>query len=354
MALCIVTDDHPARLGVVPFTNERELEDIVADNPYLLTEDDEDDLMFVARQVNLPDAGQADLVFVNGDGLITLVEVKLGRNGQSRREVVGQVFDYVSTLADLTYVEVDERTGGALDRALRQIADDDARYEALRKTCSTELRAGKVRVSVVTDAAPESLVRIMSYMNDHSDLDVRLIAVHKHKRDGVVVFAPQSLVVAQEDKAVARRPQGPVDEGLAAAVAAFDRGNAVGLTTLARSSARRYRQVRIPGWHDRYHYEFTVVGDGVAAEFHPEIKDLGPMADVFGALVPSVEAALPASEVTVIPDRWEGLGALRVTFPDGSPPETVAAGMATLIETTLEPLAEAYRARRSHGDGGVA
>jgi len=51
-------------------------------------------LAYVARQVTLYSAGILDILLVDADGTPVAVEVKLGRNGESRREVVGQVIDY--------------------------------------------------------------------------------------------------------------------------------------------------------------------------------------------------------------------------------------------------------------------
>ncbi len=45
------------------------------------------------------DAGPIDAVFVNNRGRLTIVEFKLWKNPQARREVVAQTLDYVSALA---------------------------------------------------------------------------------------------------------------------------------------------------------------------------------------------------------------------------------------------------------------
>jgi hypothetical protein len=48
-------------------------------------------------------AGSVDVVFANPDGLLTLVECKLWRNPQARREVVGQILDYAKELGRWDY-----------------------------------------------------------------------------------------------------------------------------------------------------------------------------------------------------------------------------------------------------------
>src|ERR1700686_1798926 len=47
----------------------------------------------VCRELPTP-GGPLDLVYVNEHGLLTLVECKLWRNPEARRQVVGQILDY--------------------------------------------------------------------------------------------------------------------------------------------------------------------------------------------------------------------------------------------------------------------
>ena len=65
------------------------------------------------------------MVFVDASGVPVVVEVKLARNPQSRREVIAQVFDYASALTDWTVDELDDATGGALETALRKLLEED-------------------------------------------------------------------------------------------------------------------------------------------------------------------------------------------------------------------------------------
>ena len=281
MAVSIVQNGVSKRLAATDYASEQELEDVIVAHPYLLTSDDEPDLVPVASQISFSEVGIADLMFLDTTGQITLVEVKLGRNSEIRRKVVGQVFDYVSTLADRTIVEVDELTSGGLEEALRICAENQEGldYEDLRRICSTELRAGKVRVSIVTDRPSDGLVRIMSFLNDHSDLDVRLISVEKHELDGVIVYSPQSVIKAAEFKAVERRSAPKMSTRLSDIVEAFDRLRPQGLSTNQRSNAAGYRQIRIPDWPATYHYEVIERQSGVSIEFHQESASVGSLTE---------------------------------------------------------------------------
>lgn len=345
MAICIVTHHDMKKLNTLSYENERELEEIVAANPYLLIAEDEPELTLIRKQVNLPGVGIADLIFLDSFGSINVVEVKLGRNAQGRREVVGQIFDYVSTLADYSLVELDALTNGDLDQALRSFADEDdaSSYEQLWRTCSTRLRAGKVRVTVVTDAAPDSLVRIMAFLNDHSDLDVRLIAVQKYEGDGEKVFTPQPIVVARE-KTTVRQSKGEMSQALADVILAFDKMQPQGLTTVQNARSLIFRQIRIPDWPSSYHYEFLDNGSEITADFHPENRKMGSFLKVLQELEPEVRSVLPHCDITVSP-RWKGLGAIRIQFPHDASANDVASGMAKLIEITQPRLDKEIRSR---------
>ena len=48
-------------------------------------------------------SGSIDVLYVDGDGVDTLVECKLRSNRQIRREVVGQLIDYASALRGMSY-----------------------------------------------------------------------------------------------------------------------------------------------------------------------------------------------------------------------------------------------------------
>lgn len=81
----------------------------------------------VAREVE-SGAGPVDILCVNADGLLTVVETKLWRNPESRREVVSQLIDYAAELAKKSYEELAE----ALRKATRPTGDP--LLESLRKS----------------------------------------------------------------------------------------------------------------------------------------------------------------------------------------------------------------------------
>jgi hypothetical protein len=178
------------------FGSEKDLEDLLASRPELLGEDGEEPIAFVSRQVNLPDAGRLDLLFVTSEGLPVAVEVKLARNGESRRDVVAQAIDYLSSLTALTVDELDNLVDNNLDIALHGLAGgDDSEFERTWAAVARNLRDGRARLIVALDEAPLSLERIFRFLARKSLLDVRLLTVQRHADpDGSEIFVPRLLV----------------------------------------------------------------------------------------------------------------------------------------------------------------
>ena len=169
------------------FSNEEELELILQNCPQLLCDDDPSQgiipssVVFVERQIALPEAGKLDLLFIARDGIPIAVEVKLARNAQARREVVAQAIDYVSSLTALTVDELDDLVERRLDEALRTItADNEADFDRLWRTVGTNLRAGKARLLIAVDDSTPSLERILHFLARSSSLDVQLVSIQRY------------------------------------------------------------------------------------------------------------------------------------------------------------------------------
>lgn len=94
----VVFDDRSIREGW--------FQDLLFKNPSLIPIDEIEEvfgpLFPVARELPT-EAGPVDVVYINPRGYITLVETKLFRNPEARREVVAQILDYASAMSGWTY-----------------------------------------------------------------------------------------------------------------------------------------------------------------------------------------------------------------------------------------------------------
>lgn len=192
--------DHPALLPVA------EIEPALAS------------LVPICRELPVS-SGYIDNLLMTPDGGIVLVETKLWRNAEARREVVAQVLDYAKDLSGLTYE--------ALEAKVRQARKDPAlslyklvspegspEEEALfSDAVSRNLRLGRALLMIVGDGIRESVEELASFLQRHVGLQFSLslvqMALWKDVTDGRIFVQPQVLVrTVQIERAVVRIEQG--------------------------------------------------------------------------------------------------------------------------------------------------
>ncbi len=347
MPIVFVKNKSKKSIRPSPFRNEDELEQAIVENPSLITGDGEASLSVVRSQVCLPNAGRLDILMVDATGYPVAVEVKLGRNIESRREVVAQAFDYTSDLSQMTSDELDDLVEGALEQALASFDPDEnkTQFETRWKACGANLRAGRVRLVIAVDEAKEDLTRIVQYINEHSDLDVRLIAVKQFtESDGGMIYVP-SLLVHGGLKEVSASPSRTTSAALtpefAAVISAYE---AVAPQELQPepSTSKNYRKFGFDRWMSSLHYEFMDSKDAIGLEIHLENARLKPLVATLEKMQPAIAEAFPGYSVVVDP-TWMKIGRLRVFAPKSQSAVDIAQGMMKLIKLTHAQLDEALK-----------
>jgi len=127
--LIVYKDGGTRGLRRVPFTartlQEGWLQHLLERHPELLPIEDIEPafapLVPLGREIGTA-AGAIDNLFVNPDGYLTLVETKLWRNPEARREVVGQIIDYAKDVSQWDFED--------LDAQVRAYARQQSRGEA--------------------------------------------------------------------------------------------------------------------------------------------------------------------------------------------------------------------------------
>lgn len=348
MPIVFVKNQSKKSIKPSAFKDESELERAIAENPSLITGDGETSLSVVRSQVCLQNAGRLDILMVDATGYPVAVEVKLGRNIESRREVVAQAFDYTSDLSQMTSDELDDLVEGALERALSSFDPDEnkTQFETRWKACGANLRAGRVRLVIAVDEAKEDLTRIVQYINDHSDLDVRLIAIEKFtESDGGMIFVPSILVHGGLKEVSASSNRGTpavMNPDFAAVVAAYE---AMAPKELQpdRTTSKTYRKFNCDRWPDALHYEFMEQKDEVGVEIHIENPRLRPIAKQLEDMQPAIQAQYPDCSVVFDPAWSNKNGRLRVFMPKSRGADAIAKAMMKLIDLTHAKLDEALK-----------
>jgi len=127
--------------------------------------------ILISREMGVPlddNIGRLDHLYIDQDSIPTFLEVKRCTDTRIRREVVGQMLDYVAngiqlwSIRDLRDIyDRNLREGGTA--SLSDIGVEDE--EKFWKYVDTNLRIGRVRLLFVADVIPTSLQSIIEFLN---------------------------------------------------------------------------------------------------------------------------------------------------------------------------------------------
>jgi hypothetical protein len=140
------------------------------------------------------DTGSIDNVFISPRGYLVLVETKLWRNPQARREVVAQAIDYAASLSRWTYSKLDEAAQAYL-KAHENVEMDllgwveqrhgpvEGGRHFFEETVARNLRLGRFLTVIVGDRIRQSLVDMLNHVNRYPHLatDVALVEMHCYR-----------------------------------------------------------------------------------------------------------------------------------------------------------------------------
>ena len=162
-----------------PYDNEAHLRDLIFEEPGLIPAVDigvqGTPAVAAIREMSLPGAGSSDIVLVYSDGTLAIIECKLAKNPEMKREVIGQVLDYASALKAWTFADLDLATkkchgGKSLIEILERALVRGAGWNSLafKEEITSTLASGTFRLGIVTDQMNSDLHRILEYTSDQS------------------------------------------------------------------------------------------------------------------------------------------------------------------------------------------
>lgn len=121
-------------------------------------------------------AGPIDGLLVTPTGRLVILECKLWRNPQARREVVGQIPDYAKELARWDYARLQaalaSRLGGGENPLFRHVAARHPKLEEARFVDAVErnLSAGRFLLLIAGDGIQAGARAITEYLQEHATL----------------------------------------------------------------------------------------------------------------------------------------------------------------------------------------
>lgn len=162
-------------LGDVKEKNEAWLRDTLFINPEIILIDDINStfgpLVPLCKELRT-DAGLIDATFINERGRLTIVECKLWKNPQARREVVAQTLHYVSALTGWTYADLQRQVAAAVGKRgnlpfelVRKHTGGRVREQEFVDAVSRSLREGRFLVLIAGDGIREGVQSLTELVN---------------------------------------------------------------------------------------------------------------------------------------------------------------------------------------------
>lgn len=219
----IKDDESLVAMSEKAYDSEALLQELLSRYPDLLAGDQIDPVaprrwLLVDREAEVPgeEGGggrwSADHLFLDQDGIPTIVEVKRSSDTRIRREVVGQMLDYAAN--GVAYWPVEkiqatlegrcERAGVAVEDALAALLGTDSTPEGSWQKVKTNLQAGRVRMLFVSNEIPPELKRVVEFLNEQMDpAEVLAIEIKQFAGSGLKTLVPR--IFGQTSEAQSRK-----------------------------------------------------------------------------------------------------------------------------------------------------
>ena len=174
--------------------------------------------LLISREAGIPDkekgAGRwsVDHLFIDQDGIPTLVEVKRSTDTRIRREVIGQLLEYAANaivywpvnklkeMFELTCEEKEEES----DVKLSEFIGSELEIDEFWDVVGSNLQSGKIRLLFVADEIPTELQRIVEFLNvQMTPAEVLAVEIKQFVGDKIKTLVPRIIgqtVEAQDKK----------------------------------------------------------------------------------------------------------------------------------------------------------
>ena len=211
-----------------PFATEDELQALLAEHPELLDGEqvrpgDPRRWFLIKREKGIAESSDTgsrwslDHLIVDQDAMPTLVEVKRGSNSEIRRTIVGQMLEYAANAArtwtgdELRQTFEDAAKGDGLDpdeelgRLLQVDGEPDA--DDFWEKVATNLTATRLRLLFVADEIPDTLERIVMFLNAQMpNIEVLAVEIKQFRGKSTQTLVPR--VLGRVSSAPTRRSSG--------------------------------------------------------------------------------------------------------------------------------------------------
>jgi hypothetical protein len=216
-----IKDEQAKGLDRIPLEakvfNEDWIQKLIHSNPTILPINEIDTVFTpaipIGREVSTP-VGYLDNLFISPDGYLTIVETKLWRNPEARREVVGQIIDYAKELKKWSFTDLDNsvkqfnqvynsNSDGLLATVRRHWELDEGGEHLFIDNISKNLKRGRFLLLIVGDGIRESVEDMVEYLSQTPQLYFTLALVELqvyrlNQSENSLVIIPQLVTRTKE------------------------------------------------------------------------------------------------------------------------------------------------------------
>jgi len=216
-------DGNLIEMNETDYDSEDVLQELLEHHPNLLAGDQIDEinprkLLLIKREASIPgdefSSGRwsVDHLFVDQDGIPTLIEVKRSTDTRIRREVVGQMLDYAANAIE--YWSIDkirssyetncENKNLLPEQEFMNQLQIDIDYNEFWQKVKTNLQMGRIRMIFVADEIPFELRRVVEFLNEQMDFtEVLAIEIKQFIGENQKTLVPR--LIGQTTKAQSKK-----------------------------------------------------------------------------------------------------------------------------------------------------
>lgn len=232
--IIISGDKEPKFLHRIPpskkLFNESWLQELIFSYPRILPvgeiESIFNPLISIGREIPT-EVGSIDNLFISPQGYLTIVETKLWRNPEARREVVGQIIDYAKEVSKWSYEDLNQKVKnyskasinkdlGIVDLIKKSCDLDEEQEIELIDAITKNIKQGHFLLLIVGDGIRESVEDMAEYLSQYPQLHFTLalveLKIYEMGKDRLVI--PQLVVRTQEVTRAIIRVEGQNIENL--------------------------------------------------------------------------------------------------------------------------------------------
>ncbi len=185
--LYYVKGGRAVEMSEQPYSEEKVLQDLIAQNPNILLRSSEPDgarLFLVAQEFSIAEGGDSsnsyaiDHLMIDQDGVPVLVEVKRSSDTRSRREVVAQMLDYASRASTWDVGRLRE----SFLRCNTSMTGSDYDTDDFWGRVANCLKAERLRLVFAADLIPDTLKTLIEFLNRNLvDIEVYGVEVRQYQ-----------------------------------------------------------------------------------------------------------------------------------------------------------------------------